>query len=309
MNKKAKANSKKSKINKSLPSKAGQSNLSNSKDSSVDQILNLQKTAGNQAVKGLFDAGKIQPKLTIGQPGDKYELEADRMAEQVMRMPDSACPSCVEEGMIQRQPVDEEERKKEEELVQTKPISDQTTPLVRRQVEDTEKKKREEEMFQAKEDSGGLDATADIDSGIDNIKGKGEPLPESTRNYFEPRFGADFGEVRIHTGSEAAKTAESINSRAFTVGNDVVFGSHNYSPETKGGKKLLAHELTHVVQQKGANKSKARSNNKLLSAKRRVQRQTQTATDYKWLEDTTVQGPRGWRYRFRLYETTPELVK
>ena len=216
--------------------------------SPINEVLNLQQTAGNQAVQGLLKSGALQPKLKIGQPGDRYELEADRMAEQVMRMPDSVCPTCVEEekeeevvnrkviqreafssedsSFVQRQMDDEEKKKKEEELVQTKLISGGTTPVIQRQVEDTEKKKREEEMFQAKEDSGGLNATVGVDSSINSLRGKGEPLPEATRNYFEPRFGADFSDVRIHAGSEAAKTAESINSRAFTVGNDVVFGSY-----------------------------------------------------------------------------------
>lgn len=212
-------------------------------------ILNLQQTAGNQAVQRLFDAGAIQTKLKIGQPGDKYELEADRIAESVMRMPDSVCPSCVDEGVVQRR-MDEEEKKKEEEFIQPKPISEQITPLAQRQVEDTERKRREEEMFQAKEKSpGGIKANTYVETSIENLRGKGEPLPESVRNYFEPRFGYDFSGVRVHTGSEAAEAAKSINARAFTVGNDVVFGSSDYSPETEGGKKLLAHELTHVVQQ------------------------------------------------------------
>jgi hypothetical protein len=250
----------------SLAPKSKQSDLSVAKNSSLNEVLNLQKTAGNQAVKGLFDAGKIQPKLTIGQPGDKYELEADRMAEQVMRMPDTVCPTCVDEkeeeevvlreslpseesSFVQRQVGEEEEKKKKEEPIQTKLISARITPLVQKQVEDVEKKKREKEMFQAKENSGGLSVTADIDSSINRLRGKGEPLSESVKNYFEPRFGYDFSGVKVHTGSEAAYTAKSINAHAFAVGNDVVFGANNYSPETGEGKKLLAHELTHVVQQ------------------------------------------------------------
>ena len=157
--------------------------------------------------------------------------------------------------LVQRQEEDEEEKKKEEELIQNKPLSAQVTPLIRRQVKDVEKKKREEEMFQAKEDSGGVKAFGGVESSINSLRGGGKPLSESTRDYFEPRFGYDFSGVRVHTESEAAKTAKSINARAFTFGNNVVFGSSSYSPETVEGRKLLAHELTHVIQQKAVAES------------------------------------------------------
>jgi hypothetical protein len=79
----------------------------------------------------------------------------------------------------------------------------------------------------------------------------GQALPESARNFFEPRFGQDFSAVRVHYGEEAAHSAESINARAYTIGKDIVFNDGQYAPEAPTGKKLLAHELTHVVQQKG----------------------------------------------------------
>jgi hypothetical protein len=303
MNEIAKVNSKKTTAKKGvLIPKAEKPDLSSTKNSPVDQMLHLQQTSGNQALQGLFKSGILQSKLKIGEPGDKYELEADRMAEEVMRMPDSVCPTCMEEekeevvnreviqreslpseesSFVQRQ-VGEEERKKreEEEIIQPKLISSHTTPLVQRQVEDTERKKREEEelvqpkrlsnsiepvvqrqfeeeeeeeeeILQTKgESSSTAEVTSDIESGINSLKASGQPLSGSLRNYFEPRFGYDFSGVRVHTGSKAAETASSINARAFTLGNDVVFSASNYSPETGEGKKLLAHELTHVVQQR-----------------------------------------------------------
>jgi len=103
-------------------------------DSPVAQILHLQRTLGNQAVQRLFESGTIQAKLKIGKPGDKYEKEADRVADQVMRMP---------EPKISRQTEEEEE-----ELVQPKPIAAQITPLVQRQVEPEEEE--EEELVQPK---------------------------------------------------------------------------------------------------------------------------------------------------------------
>jgi hypothetical protein len=246
--------------------------LSFDSKSPVSQILNLQRRAGNQAVQNLFKSGAIQPKLKIGQPGDKYELEADRIAEQVMRMPDSVCPSCLEKeevvnrkiiqreslpsgeaSFVQRQVGEEERRKREEEeIIQPKLISSQITPLVQRQAEDTEKKKREEEegMLQTKEKgSSTSEVTCGIESGINSLRGGGQPLSESVRNYFEPRFGYNFSGVRVHTGNRAAEIAGKINAHAFTRGHDIAFGQDKYRPGTPDGQRLLAHELAHIIQQ------------------------------------------------------------
>ncbi len=176
-------------------------NRSGLKASSVDRILYLQRTIGNQAVSKLIKSWDLQAKLRIGQPGDVYEQEADRVADAVMRMP---------EPEMQRQ-VDEEE---EEEILQTKPLVDQITPLVQRQVEE-----EEEEMLQAKnrEDSTS-EVTNDLESQINAIKGGGRSLAESERAYFEPRFGADFSQVKVHTGAQAAESARAVNAKAYTVG-------------------------------------------------------------------------------------------
>jgi len=213
----------------------------------------------------------VQTKLTIGQPNDKYEQEADRIADKVMAMPDSK---------FQRQSVDEEE----EETLQTKPLTGHITPLVQRQEELSEE---EEEPVQAKFKGGDMlqrmnseyeeetaqrqssdndektetllrkktawDETPEISNGTANaiqlLKGNGRSLYGAERSFFEPRFGADFSEVRIHNDTRASDIARSINARAFTLGSDVVFGSGEYSSATSSGRKLLAHELTHVIQQ------------------------------------------------------------
>lgn len=88
-----------------------------------------------------------------------------------------------------------------------------------------------------------------LEAGINSKKGGGQPLPESARSFFEPRFGADFSRVRLHTDTNAASTAKSLNAQAFTVGRNVFFGSGYYSPGTSSGKRLLAHELSHTLQQ------------------------------------------------------------
>ncbi len=89
----------------------------------------------------------------------------------------------------------------------------------------------------------------DFESRINGIKGKGQPLSSDVRAFYEDSFGVDFSPVRIHKGADAAEAASTINANAFTNGYDIVFNSDKYSPESQAGKSLLAHELTHVVQQ------------------------------------------------------------
>lgn len=91
--------------------------------------------------------------------------------------------------------------------------------------------------------------TDGVEAKIQALRGGGRRLPESTRAFFEPRFGESFAGVRIHDDSRAQTLARAVNARAFTVGRDIVFGAGQYAPEDAGGRRLLAHELTHVVQQ------------------------------------------------------------
>ena len=176
----------------------------------------------------------IQAKLTIGAPDDEYEREADRVADQVMRMPDPT---------VQRQAAGGGGR----QPIQTNPIANTITPLVQRQVEPEEE---EEEAIQTKSIAGNSSPlTSGLHNQIQSFKGGGHPLPKTERMFFEPRFGVDFSNVRIHNDMKAANLAQSINAHAFTFRNNVVFGAGKYLPNLLSGKKLLAHELTHVVQQ------------------------------------------------------------
>ncbi len=139
------------------------------------------------------------------------------------------CTECKE--VMQRQPDDEEE------LAQTKSLGYQQFVAREPSVQPKDVRGQTPQVSPA---------TA---ANIDSLKGGGRSLPRSTRSFFEPRFGANFSQVRVHTDTRAAETAKSINARAFTVGRDIAFGASQYAPESHGGRQLLAHELTHVVQQ------------------------------------------------------------
>ncbi len=234
---------------------------------SADRIRFLQRTAGNQAVSRLMRSGALQAKLRIGQPGDVYEQEADRVAKAVMRMPEPVVqrqvePEEEEEETLQSKPLasqitplvqvqrQEEPEEEEEETLNAKPLAEEITPLVQRQVEPEEEE--EEEELQAKATSGHIsDANPNLESDIRPLKGGGQPLSENDRAFFEPRFGRDFSQVRLHTDTRAAESARAVNARAYTVGRNVVFGAGQYTPESSPGQRLMAHELTHVVQQSG----------------------------------------------------------
>ncbi len=86
------------------------------------------------------------------------------------------------------------------------------------------------------------------------LNSPGQPLDRGTRGFMESRFGHDFSQVRIHTGAQAAEAGRSVKARAYTVGNAIVFGDGQYRPHHTEGRRLLAHELTHVVQQGGASR-------------------------------------------------------
>lgn len=206
-------------------------------------------------VRHILRRPTFQPKLTIGAPNDRYEQEADRVADQVMRMP---------EPQVQRQIEPEEE---EEEMLQTKPLAEQITPLVQKRVEEEEepiqtkliddtpvqRQEEEEEPIMTKGISGSAyKIRNDLSARLNLSRSGGQPLPETDRSFMERRFGVNFSSVRVHTDSNAAQISREINAQAFTHGRDIRFGAGRYSPGTLQGKRLLAHELTHVVQQTGA---------------------------------------------------------
>jgi len=337
---------------------------------SPSAVLSLQRAYGNHAITHL-----IQAKLTIGPPGDRYEREADRVAEQIMQMGDSAAGPMGQSAagvqreevqmqplaatitpLVQRQEEEEEiqaksqipirrqeeeeeevqakfqlpiqrQKEEEEEEVQTKPQFPiqrqeeeeeeevqtkpqfpiqrqeeeeeeevqaksqfpiqrqeeeeeevqakfqlpiqrqeeeeeeevQTKPQfpIRRQEEEEEevqaksqfpiRRQEEEEEVQAKSRSPNVQLN--LEQRLATQKGKGRPLSAEVRAFMEPRFGADFSGVRIHTDGEATRLNRALRSKAFTHGQDIYFQSGEYNPDTPAGQRLLAHELTHTIQQ------------------------------------------------------------
>jgi hypothetical protein len=219
----------------------------------------------------------IQPKLTINQPGDKYEQEADAVAEKVMRMPDvkteplffqpklmplihvqRKCGACEQEEKLQRK---EDEEKQPIQLKPTKEFD------LQRKCEHCE---QEENIQRKGEGNEGAGMTAPFI--VHNaLASAGQPLNAETRVFMESRFGYDFDNVQIHDDSVAHRSSKEVNALAFTHGNHIVFGDGNYQPGTDSGKHLLAHELAHVVQQSNTVSSNNHLGNSLSGV---LQRQT-----------------------------------
>jgi hypothetical protein len=155
--------------------------------------------------------GTLQFALRVNTPGDPHEQEADRVAEQVMRMPlpgpgdECGCRGGAAGGQVQRRA------------------------------------------------SAGGRAAGTVPPLVERVlRSPGQPLDASTRAFMEPRFGRDFSRVRIHSDAEASRSAASVNALAYAVGPHVVMGAGQYAPATPHGRRLLGHELTHVVQQSAA---------------------------------------------------------
>ncbi len=176
-------------------------------------------------------APRVQAKLEVGKPGDIYEKEADAMADQVMAMPESSmflqrqCSSC------------------EDDELQMKPISD--PPVQMQPMEE------EEETIQAKAENPDQADMNNISSRLEHSRNRGSGLPADANQFMSSAFQTDFSGIRIHTDTNAGRLNRDLGARAFTYRDNIYFGKGEFNPSTSGGKRLLAHELTHVLQQTG----------------------------------------------------------
>jgi hypothetical protein len=193
------------------PSGAGASKAALDRKPSLDTIegaLQMQRTIGNRTAARLTQGGHLQRKLNVAPAGDKYEREADDVADEVMR-----------------------------NLSPTTRSGDGDDGEVRRSLV---------------EGTVGLEGgpiSADAEAEIGRHRGGGTPLPEGLRQSMGQSFGADLSAVRVHTGPAADELSRSMQARAFTVGSDIFLARGQYRPDTTSGQRLLAHELTHTVQQ------------------------------------------------------------
>jgi hypothetical protein len=246
-----------------------QAKMSNLLQARVEQASRFGHNFANVSVTSDqgFTPHPIQPKLTIGQPGDKYEQEADQMAQQVVSQINAPAPQHSDQGQ-QGQTVQRQEAPEEEELAQTKPLANslqrqeshedeevaQKKPLtdtLQRQESQEDELAQTKPLLQRKSDGGGTAATPNLEASIHQAQGGGQALSDNIRKPMERAFGADFSGVKVHTDNQSDQLNQSIQAKAFTTGQDIFFRQGAYDPGSRGGQELLAHELTHVVQQNG----------------------------------------------------------
>src|SRR5713101_5471149 len=202
-----------------------------------DARVDVGSRLGNRELTRFLHSSRIQARLEVSQPHDPLEKEAERVAHEVMRMPE---PNVGEAGPVSpRSPPLQRVCSECEEGLQSEALEGEgNVPPISMRRESASSTHETE--------------TSHTESFVSNLSGRGEPLPESVRSFMEPRFNADFGAVRIHTGPAAHRSAEEISALAYTTGNNIVFRAGQYDAASDSGKLLLAHELTHVVQQVGA---------------------------------------------------------
>jgi hypothetical protein len=242
---------------------------------------------GTKTQTSFFNTG-VQAKLNISQPDDPLEKEADATADKVMRMPDAVVQPSTEkkEDELQRKEGEQEEEivqpklmvnasgslvmrseeaEEKEETVQPKLHGD---GVMRQEAEEEEtvqrKEAEDEETIQPSAEKNTVccksilqrsgrgpptPASSQFQSQLQSSKGQGAPLNHSVLHSMQNKFGADFGSVRIHNNEASAQLSRSINAQAFTHGNDIYFNHGKYNPHTSSGGQLLAHELTHTIQQ------------------------------------------------------------
>ncbi len=220
-------------------------------------------SSGIQSEQPFFTKSGIQASMTVGQPNDPFEQEAEKVSRQVMGSFDSVTgiqrklsSLGVQTAIIQPMPVGAHisRRVQRHSTVQTK--CDQC--------------EQEEKMAQPKAlgiqfAGDGAMVPAGIEAGIQSRRGGGSGLDAQTRSAMEGSFGADFSGVKVHTDSHAVQMSQQLNAHAFTVGNDIFFNQGRYRPQTKEGAGLLAHELTHTVQQGASVQTKRINRQPLLN--------------------------------------------
>ncbi|MCP4134810.1 MAG: DUF4157 domain-containing protein, partial [bacterium] len=235
----------------------------------ADFLMKMHKTVGNQEVQRMIQNRVVQAKMTVGSPNDIYEKEADAVAQKVVSMSDADIRASREEinplnSMVHRcyegrmntyfNALGSHSEKQSDYAARSVNAGDFSTNHNIVFAAKGLNRKPGHGIVRAKGSSGGMTVSPAVESGINNLKGGGSSLDSSTRGFFEERMDASFSDVRIHSGNSADNLARSINAKAFTTGHDIVFAARQYNPHSREGKELIAHELTHVLQQGGGKK-------------------------------------------------------
>jgi hypothetical protein len=249
---------------------------------SLSPVLSMQGSLGNRAARQILAAEFLQPKLTVGAPDDIYEKEADAVAEDVLARTSLASTSTsgsdggdhhrglagkaahqesAQRNILRRIPIHRLQQSLGNKALARlfrETFATPAMPQVGRKCSCGGDAKEEcaecrEKRLARQSSSVSADCAGSVAPPIveDVLATPGQPLADSAGRTLEPGFGHDFSGVRVDDDSKAAESASSVNALAYTVGNHIVFNAGQYSPGTSDGNRLLAHELTHTIQQTG----------------------------------------------------------
>jgi hypothetical protein len=213
-------------------------------------VLNtLQRSQGNQFVTQLTQqhsksklSAPIQMKMSVTAADDQHEHEADSVAANVISKINSGEVQREREAALQAKRID---RAEEEELMMKRIDRAEEEELMMKRIDRAEEEELMMKPIQRASSRDGFDVSDDIEQRIESSRGGGSTLDDTTRENMEGAFGADFSNVRVHTDSEAANLTSAVQARAFTTGSDIYFNEG----ESPNNQELLAHELTHTIQQ------------------------------------------------------------
>ncbi|MDP3644697.1 MAG: DUF4157 domain-containing protein [Bacteroidota bacterium] len=185
----------------------------------------------------------IQAKLTVGEPDDHFEAEADNLAEKIVQQPSAEQQSFFPPAFstpVQRMP---------KETIQENPVAVSLTPEIQKQREEDDEPIQMKAAGEENKNNQERELNPNTENRIRGSIGSGIPMDTPIRTKMENGFGANFGDVKIHTDQTAVELNRQLGAQAFTTGSDIYFNSGKYRPESLPGTQLLAHELTHTLQQ------------------------------------------------------------
>ncbi|MEB2773765.1 DUF4157 domain-containing protein [Algoriphagus sp. D3-2-R+10] len=246
----------------------------------VQERKKLNTLSNRKRTSSFFAPVPVQAKLKVNAPGDQYEQEADTVADQVINRlaENSSHPEPAKIPSSSPNEANAQSASGASNQINISKSSASTFPPVQAKCSNCEAEEKEnlkeEEIQRMPESKISLQANVGEDeeestlmakhgatsqptvsdetaSQLYSSKGSGDPLPKNTKSEMEKGFGVDFSNVRIHTNPGAETMSKNLGAQAFTHGSDIYFNSGKFDTQSHGGKKLLAHELTHVVQQNG----------------------------------------------------------
>lgn len=243
---------------KAAPANTKQNQPTNRQAAGKDPFFSAAHDVEQVQEAPFFEGNKVQRKMTVNEPGDHFERQADQVADKVVQhinqpktVANAATGSTTTTGPANAatSAVQKKEDKKEDK--QEKEQNGADKELQRRPIFESDGDPNEGNTLKRSSQSAAPDVSPQTQQKIESSKGGGEPLPANTREEMEGAMGADLSGVRIHNNSEAAGLSNDLQAQAFTHGNDIYFGAGKYDPQSQAGQHLLAHEVTHTVQQGG----------------------------------------------------------